>query len=173
MIMLICPTSFCSFLDSQNSEGRKRKTSILSQKGQKASTEAGDKKEAGKSSRRLKKRVVTHELVDEFEDEDCDNGSQSAEPPTNSVADEDRNSDDEFKVENSSQKKRAPRKSKKSVSENEKPVRMRKKANETGDKSTKEPPKKFSHSTRRKRRCGKFDCIFFEFVKHENFTSMY
>ena len=146
------------YWDSQSSRSKKRNTS-LPQKVQNSST-AGDETETGKSSRRLRKRVVTHELVDEFEDEACDNGSQPAEPPINSVADEDRNSDDENKVENSSRKKRAPRKSKKSVTENEKPVRKRKNASETGEKSAKEPPKKFSHSTRRKRRCGKFDCLF-------------
>ncbi|KAL6346706.1 hypothetical protein AAG906_002822 [Vitis piasezkii] len=127
---------------SESSKGRKKKTStgsVLSQKGQKSST-AGDKNETGKSSRRLRKRIVTHELVDESEDEARDNGAKPAEPPINSVADEDRNRDDENKVENLSRKKRAPRKSMKSVAENEKP-------------STKEPPKKFSHSTRRKRRC--------------------
>lgn len=140
---------------SESSKGRKRKTStgsVLSQKGQKSST-AGDKNETGKSSRRLRKRIPTRELVDESEDEARDNGAKPAEPPINSVADEDRNRDDECKVENLSRKKRAPRKSMKSVAENEKPVRKRKNANETGDKSTKEPPKKFSHSTRRKRRC--------------------
>ncbi|RVW48235.1 hypothetical protein CK203_069617 [Vitis vinifera] len=140
---------------SESSKGRKRKTStgsVLSQKGQKSST-AGDKNETGKSSRRLRKRILTHELVGESEDEARDNGAKPAEPPINSVADEDRNRDDECKVKNLSRKKRAPRKSMKSVAENEKPVRKRKNANETGDKSTKEPPKKFSHSTRRKRRC--------------------
>uniref|UniRef100_F6I0M5 Myb-like domain-containing protein n=1 Tax=Vitis vinifera TaxID=29760 RepID=F6I0M5_VITVI len=140
---------------SESSKGRKRKTStgsVLSQKGQKSST-AVDKNETGKSSRRLRKRILTHELVDESEDEARDNGAKPAEPPINSVADEDRNRDDECKVKNLSRKKRAPRKSMKSVAENEKPVRKRKNANETGDKSTKEPPKKFSHSTRRKRRC--------------------
>lgn len=168
--MLIWPYLFVFFYwDSQSSKGRKRKTStgsVLSQKGQKSST-AGDKNETGKSSRRLRKRILTHELVGESEDEARDNGAKPAEPPINSVADEDRNRDDECKVKNLSRKKRAPRKSMKSVAENEKPVRKRKNANETGDKSTKEPPKKFSHSTRRKRRCGTFDCLFSKFVRHD------
>lgn len=101
--------------------------------------------------------MVTCKLVDESEDETHDNEGQPAEPPTDSIADEDRNNDDEYKVENSSQKKRAPRKSKRSNAENEKPVRKRKNANETGETSTKESSRKFSHTTRRKRRCGKFD----------------
>jgi transcription factor TFIIIB component B'' len=115
---------------------------------------ASEENEGGKSSRKLRKRVA-FQLIDEPDDEANDNGSLSAEPPSNSSVDEDEDYDDEFRVESKSQKKRAPRKSKKPEAENGKPVRKRKKANEAADQSTKEPPKKFSHSTRRNRRCGK------------------
>ncbi|KAL5788651.1 hypothetical protein ACOSP7_005600 [Xanthoceras sorbifolium] len=99
----------------------------------------------------LKKPVAVPELVDEPDDEAHENGSFDAEPPVSTVG-EDESSIDGRKVDSKSKKKKAPRKSKKSDTENEKPVRKRKKANEASDKSTKEGPKKFSHSTRRKRR---------------------
>ncbi|KAL5858255.1 hypothetical protein ACOSQ3_005713 [Xanthoceras sorbifolium] len=98
----------------------------------------------------LKKPVAVPELVDEPDDEAHENGSFDAEPPFSTVG-EDESSIDGRKVDKS-KKKKAPRKSKKPETENEKPVRKRKKANEATDKSTKEGPKKFSHSTRRKRR---------------------
>ena len=81
----------------------------------------------------------------------------SAESPSNSSIDEDEDedNDEEYRADIKLQKKRAPRKSKKPEAENGKPVRKRKKANEAADQLTKEPRKKFSHSTRRNRRCGK------------------
>lgn len=103
---------------------------------------------------KLRKRVAAPQLVDEPDDETLD--SFTAEPPSSNV-DEDVGIDG-HRVESKAQKKRAPRKSKKSVPENEEPVQKRKKSNEASDQSTKEPPKKFSHSTRRNRRRG--DCTF-------------
>ncbi|KAK9286556.1 hypothetical protein L1049_014955 [Liquidambar formosana] len=137
-----------------SAKSRKRKTSAVSDiswKPQKSST-AGEENEYGESSRQLRKRRAVHDLVNDSEDGTHDNGGFPTEPPSNSVIDEDENHDDEYKVENTSRKKRAPRKCKKPVAENEKPVRKSKKANEVPDQSTKEPPKKFSHSTRRNRR---------------------
>uniref|UniRef100_A0A2N9J4E0 Uncharacterized protein n=1 Tax=Fagus sylvatica TaxID=28930 RepID=A0A2N9J4E0_FAGSY len=121
---------------------------------QKQTATAGEENKGGKSSRKLRKRVA-FQLIDEPDDGANDNGSLSAEPPSNSSIDEDEDedNDEEYRVDIKSQKKRAPRKSKKAEAENGKPVRKRKKANEAADQSTKEPRKKFSHSTRRNRRC--------------------
>jgi transcription factor TFIIIB component B'' len=88
------------------------------------------------------------------DDEDNENGGFCTEPPSTSNVDEDY--DDENRVESTSQKKRAPRKSKKLEAENGKSVQKRQRANEAADQSTKKPPKKkFSHSTRRNRGHGK------------------
>ena len=150
----------CSFIISlflsQNAKNRKGKASTASNLPQKRkkSAKASEENEGCKSSRQLRKRVA-FQLIDEPEDEANDDSSFSAEPPSNSSVDEDEDYDDEFRVESKSQKKRAPRKPKKPEGENGKPVRKRKKANEAADQSAKEPPKKFSHSTRQNRRCGK------------------
>ncbi|XP_075674341.1 uncharacterized protein LOC142643554 isoform X1 [Castanea sativa] len=132
-------------------KGEASTASNLPQK-QKQSATAGEENDGGKSSRKLRKRVA-FQLIDE--QDDGANDDFSAEPPSNSSIDEDEDEDnnDEYKVESKSQKKRAPRKSKKPEAENGKPVRKRKKANEAADQSTEKPPKKFSHSTRRNRRC--------------------
>ncbi|KAM4089137.1 hypothetical protein ACB094_07G126500 [Castanea mollissima] len=132
-------------------KGEASTASNLPQK-QKQSATAGEENDGGKSSRKLRKRVA-FQLIDE--QDDGANDDVSAEPPSNSSIDEDEDEDnnDEYKVESKSQKKRAPRKSKKPEAENGKPLRKRKKANEAADQSTVKPPKKFSHSTRRNRRC--------------------
>ncbi|KAK4834747.1 hypothetical protein QYF36_000132 [Acer negundo] len=97
-----------------------------------------------------RKPKAVPELVDEPDDEAHDYGSYSAEPPVSTVG-EDESNIDGLKVD-SKTKKKAPRKSKKPVTENEKPVRKRKKAKEASDQSTIEAPKKFPHSSRRKKR---------------------
>lgn len=138
----------------QAAESGKGETSTapnLLQKRQKTAT-AVEENDGGKSSRQLRQRVA-FQLIDEANDEDNENGGFCAEPPSTSNVDEDY--DDGCRVESTSQKKRAPRKSKKPEAENGKPVRKRKRANEVADHSTKEPPKKFSHSTRRNRGRGK------------------
>ncbi|XP_041015922.1 transcription factor TFIIIB component B'' isoform X3 [Juglans microcarpa x Juglans regia] len=158
-------------LDSNCRRGEASTSSDLLQKGKRSATadeENNDDKSLrnlnndGKSLRKLRKKV-SFQLIDEPDGEANENGSFSSEPPTDSnigeVEDGDDDdeyrveSDDEFRVESMSQKKRAPRKSKKSGVENGKPVQKRKRANEAADQLSKEPPKKFSHSTRRNRRC--------------------
>lgn len=116
------------------------------------SSQAGKETEVGKLLRQLRKGVVVPELVDEPDNEARNDGSFSAEPPSNAV-DEDEGDVGGNSAEKTSEKKRAPRKSKETVSENGKTVRKRKKANEASD-TDKNTPKKFSHSTRRKRRIG-------------------
>ncbi|XP_044489260.1 uncharacterized protein LOC123213779 isoform X4 [Mangifera indica] len=140
----------CGMTENQSSVGRERKVSTasnLSQRSNESSLVGGEYK-GGKSSKNRKKRVATPQLVDEPDDETHDGFTAD---PLSSNVDEDVGIG-EHRVESKAQKKRAPRKSKKPVTENGKPVRRGKKSNEASDQSTKEPPKKFSHSTRRNRR---------------------
>lgn len=139
---------------------RKRRTSTvanLSQEPQK-SLRAGVENEYGESSRRLRKCTASRGLTIGSQNGDRDNDDFPSEP---SVIDENENNDDDYREENTSRKKRARRKSKKSVTEKEKPVRKRKKHNEVPEQQCKKrnevpeqkAPKKFSHSTRRNKRC--------------------
>ncbi|KAJ0010440.1 hypothetical protein Pint_34749 [Pistacia integerrima] len=140
----------CGMTENSSSVGRERKastTSNLSQRSNESSLVSEEHK-GDKSSMKLRKRVAAPQLVDEPDDETHD--SFTAEPLSSNVDEDVVNNG--YRVESKAQKKRAPRKSKKPVPENEKPVRKRKKSNEESDHSTKEPPKKFSHSTRRNRR---------------------
>lgn len=85
-----------------------------------------------------------------------------AEHPSNSGINENENIDEELQVENESQKKRARKKSKKKAGDEEKPARKRKKANDKTDQATEEKPKKFTHSTRQKKRMGEVIVEFCE-----------
>ncbi|GLT86195.1 hypothetical protein SLE2022_043510 [Rubroshorea leprosula] len=89
----------------------------------------------------------------EHEDETYNDGSINDEVPTCSVANDEDDDRDEDYMESTSTRKRATRKSKKPVIKNEKSAQKRKKLTKELDQSAKEPAKKFSHSTCRKRRC--------------------
>ncbi|XP_052288408.1 uncharacterized protein LOC102613204 isoform X6 [Citrus sinensis] len=143
---------FPATTESQSAMGKETKASTVLSLSQRLieSSQAGKETEVGKLLRQLRKGVVVPELVDEPDNEARNDGSFSAEPPSNAV-DEDEGDVGGNSAEKTSEKKRAPRKSKETVSENGKTVRKRKKANEASD-TDKNPPKKFSHSTRRKRR---------------------
>lgn len=73
--------------------------------------------------------------------------------PNSSINGED--GDDESRDESTLENKKATRKSNASKCKDGKPSRKRKGAEEASDKLKEEPKKKFSHSTRRSRRCGK------------------
>ncbi|GAV61539.1 Myb_DNA-binding domain-containing protein [Cephalotus follicularis] len=139
----------------QSSKRRNRKTSLasnISQKSKDSSTPVEVNK-GGNSLRQLRKRVAAPDLVDEPEDEAYDSGHSPAGRSSSSAIDEGNDDDDdEYRAESSSRKKTAPRKSKKPVAENEKPVRKRNRNKKAPDESTQEAPKKFSHSTRPKKR---------------------
>lgn len=92
------------------------------------------------------------QLVDEFDDEFHVDGEFPAECPSSSVAGEDNISDKKFQVENESQRKKVKRNSVKPISDKEKPAGKQKKPNETLDQAAKLKPKKFSHSTLKRRR---------------------
>ncbi|KAJ8898935.1 hypothetical protein K2173_008429 [Erythroxylum novogranatense] len=110
--------------------------------------------ESGKSSRQLRKRTVDLQHADELEHATqhmCDEFSGGALREEEDSDPEYRLDDDdglECEVESSHQKKEM-RKGRKKVEKDE-PVCKRKRANNTS-RPTKEPPKKFSHSSRRKR----------------------
>ncbi|KAG5238861.1 transcription factor TFIIIB component [Salix suchowensis] len=106
------------------------------------------------------------QVVDEL-DEAQGNGGLPAEPPGSSVDEEDNDyepggdeeRDDENRVQIASRKKRASKKSKEPVTEKEKQVRKCNRSNDTPEQPMQEPHKKFSHSTRRNKRCVKKDLL--------------
>ncbi|XP_060973524.1 transcription factor TFIIIB component B'' isoform X1 [Cannabis sativa] len=65
---------------------------------------------------------------------------------------EEEDNDEEYRVDNKSKKKKAVRKLEEPASGKEKPVRKRKRSKQASEEKIREPPKKFSHSTRRKKR---------------------
>ncbi|XP_022886533.1 uncharacterized protein LOC111402454 isoform X1 [Olea europaea var. sylvestris] len=132
----------------------KARTPIPSPEQQNAST-SGQENEAGRSLRPRKNKRNLFQLVDEFDDEFHVDGEFPAECPSSSVAGEDNISDKKFQVENESQRKKVKRNSVKPISDKEKPAGKQKKPNETLDQAAKLKPKKFSHSTLKRRRVDK------------------
>ncbi|XP_010274684.1 PREDICTED: uncharacterized protein LOC104609943 isoform X2 [Nelumbo nucifera] len=110
---------------------------------------ANEENETTKSSRKLRKRVVR-------DSEEIEDDNLPFEHSNDSIVDEEDNNDeedDEYRGENTFSRRGIMKKMKKPTTENEKPVRRHKKVSEGSDPSNKEQPKKkFSHSTRRKRR---------------------
>lgn len=90
---------------------------------------------------------------DGVNDEFHDNSNSPDKARDKSVSNRDKNNDCDKLGEEILQKKK-PRKAKKAVSENDKPTRKRKKADQKPDETIEKPPKKFPRGTRRKR-CGK------------------
>ncbi|KAK4433161.1 Transcription factor TFIIIB component B'' [Sesamum alatum] len=114
-----------------------------SQQQQKTST-SSQENETGRSLRPRKSKTNFCELVDEAEDEVRASEEFSEECPVSSAVEEETVNNEEFQMESDSQMKKVKRKS-------EKPVRKRKQATEASDKDADAKPKKFSHSTRRRR----------------------
>nr|XP_043624699.1 uncharacterized protein LOC122596221 [Erigeron canadensis] len=98
--------------------------------------------QSGVSSERLKVPNKRLQLIDESDDEGINDVHRN----------EDNNNVGNHGPENEIKSGRKGRKSKKPVSNKEKPVRKRKKVSEVPGESTKAPKKKFSHSTRRNKR---------------------
>ncbi|KAJ6771099.1 RNA polymerase III TRANSCRIPTION INITIATION FACTOR B [Salix koriyanagi] len=136
----------------------------------KESSKSGKRKffSASNCSRKSKKSSLAAgtQVVDEL-DEAQDNGGLPAEPPGSSVDEEDNDyepggdeeRDDENRMQIASRKKRALKKSKEPVTEKEKQVRKCNRSNDTPEQPMQEPRKKFSHSTRRNKRCVKKDLL--------------
>ncbi|KAL0317244.1 UNVERIFIED_CONTAM: Transcription factor TFIIIB component B'' [Sesamum angustifolium] len=137
-IPLECPPEIPAKLIGRN---KTHTASDPSQQQQKTST-SSQENEIGRSLRPRKSKTNFCELGDEAEDEVRAGEEFSEEFPVNSAAEEETVNNEEFQVESDSQMKKAKQKS-------EKPARKRKKETEASDKDAK--PKKFSHSTRRRR----------------------
>ncbi|XVE52789.1 hypothetical protein DITRI_Ditri02bG0151900 [Diplodiscus trichospermus] len=147
-----------------SSDIRQRKSSPVSNTSRKSKEPSTEDEVNG--TKQLRKQEASPHIVDDPEDGTRKSDGLATEVPSSSAIDDnnsnddDDNDDDEYNVE-SSFPKRTSRGSKKPVTKNEKPVRKRKianeaqkhkKANEASDQPSKERSKKFSHSTRRKRR---------------------
>ncbi|KAF3637615.1 putative transcription factor TFIIIB component B''-like isoform X2 [Capsicum annuum] len=101
-----------------------------------------------RSLRSRRKSVNANRLVDESE-EVIDDGEYVPEHPNDSVTN---GNDDDVLVENDSQGETTLKRSKKTVTKEGKRVRKSKKTAEASDQVANKKPKKFSHSTRQKRR---------------------
>ena len=113
----------------------------------------GKEEKVGKTSRQLRKHAARKPANSSLNEDVEDNNDHD--PPYNSNGDELQENDDDYEVNYPSNKKRVSKSSqKKSVAKNGKTSQKRKRANDDFEK-TKEPPKRFSHSTRRRKRCGK------------------
>ncbi|XP_011093303.1 transcription factor TFIIIB component B''-like isoform X1 [Sesamum indicum] len=142
-IPLECPPEIPAKLASRRAKiGRNKTQTALdpSQQQQKTSTSCQEN-EMGRSLRPRKSKTNFCELGDEVEDVVRASEEFSEECPVNSAAEEETVNNEEFQVESDSQMKKVKQKF-------EKPVRKRKET-EASDKDAK--PKKFSHSTRRRR----------------------
>ncbi|XP_060192327.1 transcription factor TFIIIB component B'' [Lycium barbarum] len=110
------------------------------------SEENGD----SRSLRSRRKSVNANKLVDEPE-EVIDDGEYVPEHPNDVINGNDDN-DEDLLVENDSKGKKGQKKSKKTVTKEGKRVRKSEKTAEASDQAANKKPKKFSHSTRQKRR---------------------
>ncbi|PIN08722.1 hypothetical protein CDL12_18698 [Handroanthus impetiginosus] len=106
--------------------------------------------ETGRTLRPRKSKTNFCEL-DEAEEEVLANGEFSEECPLESALEEENINNEEFQVESESQMRKVKWKSQKTDDDKEKPARKRKKAKEASDQDAGAKPKKFSHSTRRRR----------------------
>ena len=113
----------------------------------------GEEDKGGKTSRQLRKQAARKPANSSFNEDVEDNND--LDPPYNSNGDELQENDDDYEVNYPSRKKRVSKSSqKKSMAKSGKTSQKPKKAYEDLEK-TEEPLKKFSHSTRRKKRCGR------------------
>ncbi|XP_041992659.1 uncharacterized protein LOC121743419 isoform X1 [Salvia splendens] len=139
-----------SKLASRRAKTAKSKSSAASDK-QQASTLSQETGAAGRSVRSKKRDSSVGKLVDEEGDETLASGQLSEEHPFSSAIDEQNINSEQPQVKNGSQKKNSKRKLKKTENDKEKPPRKSKKAKEAPEQETCTKPKKFSHSTRRRR----------------------
>lgn len=141
-------------LCSQDASEKEKNAPMSSSPKNHKSSVAGEKDKVGKPVRQLRKRA-TCKPVDPAENEDVEEEEEDELDPTyKSNINELEEHDDEYGLDNASKKKTAPSSKKKSMAKNEKPTQKRKRTNGDLDRCTKEPSKNFSHSTRRRKRCG-------------------
>ncbi|XP_051143247.1 uncharacterized protein LOC127259731 isoform X2 [Andrographis paniculata] len=123
--------------------------SALSPQNKEAFT-SGEGNEMRRSLRPRKNTGNLCELVDEADEEVLTGGEISDEIPINAAV-EDEYVDEESQLENESHNKKIKRKPKRSLNGKEKSAGKRKKAEEVTDKGPVSKPKRFPHSTRRRR----------------------
>ncbi|CAA0814331.1 Homeodomain-like superfamily protein [Striga hermonthica] len=104
---------------------------------------------SGRSLRPRKNKINFCELVDE--DEGLHSVELSEECLVSSPTEEENNNEEEVQAESELKMKKSKSESGKTNDDKEKPAKKRKKAKEASDQDTGAKPKKFSHSTRRKR----------------------
>ncbi|KAL1355607.1 hypothetical protein AAHE18_05G125700 [Arachis hypogaea] len=135
----------------QDANGRKKEDAVWSSLRKRKKSGANEEDKGVKTSRQRRKQA-THKPVSNSVNED-DDDDDDLDPPYNPYRDEPEENDEEFEVDDSSKKKASLNSTKKSVAKNGKTSQKHKKANEDLENGKKEPPKKFSHSSRQKRRC--------------------
>ncbi|XLS93018.1 hypothetical protein HN51_069026 [Arachis hypogaea] len=135
----------------QDANGRKKEDAVWSSLRKRKKSGANEEDKGVKTSRQRRKQA-THKPVSNSANEDDDDDDE-LDPPYNPYRDELEENDEEFEVDDSSKKKASLNSTKKSVAKNGKTSQKHKKANEDLENGKKEPPKRFSHSSRRKRRC--------------------
>ncbi|CAJ2676956.1 unnamed protein product [Trifolium pratense] len=134
----------------EKEDANERKKSVRKNK---RSSIAGVEDKGSKTSRKTRKQSV-HKTAKNSLNEPIEDDDDVLDPPYEFDGDELEENDGENEVDDSSKKKRASTSSKKkSVAKNGKTSGKRKKANDDLDKVTEKPPKKFPHSSRRRKRC--------------------
>ncbi|KAL2349429.1 hypothetical protein Fmac_003429 [Flemingia macrophylla] len=129
--------------EKDSNEREKDGSKSCSMRKNRRSSIAGEEDKGGKTSMQLRKQVA-HKTASSSLNEDVEDNND-LDPSYNSNGDELQENDDDYEVDCSSKKRRAPTSGK--------TCQKRKKANDDSE-NTKKPPKKFSHSTRRKKRCA-------------------
>lgn len=143
---------------SQVANGRKKDSSLRKHR----RSTAGEEDKGGKTARQLRKSAAREPANSSLNKDVDDDGD--IDPLYNYNIDELEENDDEDELDYSSKKKTTSTSSKKkSVAKNEKTSQKRKKSNDDLENTTKKSLKKFSHSTLRRKRCGKLAktiCVF-------------
>jgi hypothetical protein len=149
--------TICHFICNLSQNANEREKPL---KKHRRSPIAGVEDKGSKTSRQPRKQAVRELSKNPFNKAVEDD--EVLDPPYEFDGDELEENDDEDEVDYSFKKKRASTSSKKkSVAKNGKTSKKRKKANYDLEKGTEEPPKKFPHSSRRRKRCGKLIRQFF------------
>lgn len=119
----------------------------------------------GRSIKRRCKQKHVQQLVNEPEEQDLETDQFVDKYPEGSAVNEDDHTDKDYQMEDDRPNKKVRKKLKKPVAEKGKTVRKHKKANEASEQPAKRL-KKFSHSTRRRGRFGKWLGMILSHDKH-------
>ncbi|KAK7308884.1 hypothetical protein RJT34_05197 [Clitoria ternatea] len=139
--------------EKEDANERKKDSSTSSSlRKRRRSSVTHEEDKGGMAPRQLTKQVA-HKPANSLLNEDVDN-DDNPDPPYNPNGDDLEENDVNYEIDHSSKKKRVSASSKKKpVAKNGKTSQKRKKANDALETPSEEPPKKFSHSSRRRKRC--------------------